>query len=150
MLDIKIVNELMVDFSNGVYETLERQQPRFLVEEFEASVRMCRAIASSQALPHEIELISSLASESQVDLMTYVNDRITLAAKFDTLKVRLGQLYRGAAIRVATSSEAETDIIQIISETRAAMELFADGDEIIKQQLLNLLDELTQGIVDNG
>ena len=152
MINLKLVNELMVDFSNGVYEIIEDQQPRFLVEEFQTTVQMCRAIALGQALPHELELITSLADDVQSDVMTYVNDRLTLAAKFDTLKIKLGQLYRGAAYRVTNVSEAEEDIemslIQIISEARGAMKLFADGNEILEQKLLNLLDELTQGVVE--
>jgi len=146
-----IIKELMTDFASEVYETIEGKHPRFLIEEWEDKIRLSDKFFANTLSPNETVLVATWANIDGLSIEDFCAKITAEALSYANLRMNLSVLYKTSLQQVltATPEALVPSLMGIIGQAQNAMVVFANGDEKLQEELLNLLADMTAGIQDN-
>ena len=152
MIDLEVALELMTDFAEEVYETLEGKYPRFIVEEWKDKVFLSRQFKLGTVTATETEILTQWAFIEGVSIDEFTQNCIDSSIEFMQMRQSLATLYKGSlqAAHTATPDQLPTVIQGIIVNAQVAMVAFARGDDEIENALMDSLANLTQGFTDGA
>ncbi len=155
MINLSVTKQLMTDFVNDVYDALEGQFPRFLVEEWKDKVTYCRAYAEGYRNEEATDIIkvwnatNNAETGKDLSLSQYVDSIVLEAREYVKMRQLLANIYktslREVGITMATDPTNVPEVLfEIISNVQKSLKVLANGDAELEQQLQGLLFEMSE------
>lgn len=159
MINIEVVQELMTDFGNQVFEILSSQYPEFLLSEYEDKLSYARLYSTGSFNdPEDLTIMNNWATQDGVDVDTWARNLLTFSRDFVKMKQGLSNLYKSSStsVYIASTTAPETlpQVLQsVMQNAENTMHVFANGDGQILEKLLLSLSEMStalQETLSNG
>lgn len=155
MIDLNIAKDLMVDFSNEVYETFEGSHPKFLVSEWEDKIKLCRLKSKSATIQAEDEIIQLWAAIESSSVEDFVTMTIAQDLKYIKMRQGLSKLFKSSLLAASTAEPENLPLVfqSILQNAAEMLKVFANGDEVMLERLMSILNTMASALqeaTENG
>jgi len=152
-INMEVAQELMTDFASDAYAILQSQYPDFLVYEWEDQIQFARMVSNGTVLePEDMHLVETWANEAGApSIGIWSIGVLNRYRQIVTMRQTLASLYRSslqqAGVAAAVSPETLPEVFgKIIQTAGATMHGLAQGNEEIREHLMNALNEMAASL----